>query len=287
VAAAVKESKDSVTTTSNHPSWDAVLALVSAGVRGRLRALAEGLDSVPFLSFVVAAVEADAAAGTAGAVSTTLLDSDVVVLVISRPEVSSWEEALRIATAAARLDARLDSRILNALTSASSDWPRDVSLAHVERALELIDRISDCRRLLPSLMKFVSVGDPKVRSKAVKLIARASQNRGWIESILSDPDRRVRSNLIEGLVAQIGRRAEPLLRRAARDSDHRVAVTALEALASFGDAESLERIQALAKDEREMWRRAAQWALAKLDKAKLEVTPELVNPSTTAPHPDA
>lgn len=276
-----------MTTTPTHPSWDAVLALVSPGVRGRLRALADGLDSVPFLSFVVGALEADAAAGKAGAVSTTLLDSDVVVVVISRPEVSSWEEALRIATAAAQLDRRLDSRILNALTAASSDWPRDVSLVHVERALELIDRISDCRRLLPSLMKFVSVGDPKVRSKAVKLIARASQNHGWIESILSDPDRRVRSNLIEGLVAQIGRRAEPLLRRAALDSDHRVAVTALEALASFGDAESLDRIQALAKDGREMWRRAAHWALGKLEKTKLEVTPDQVSPSTTVPHPDA
>jgi hypothetical protein len=267
--------------TASH-SWDAILGMTPPGARARMKTLAELADQVPFVEFALALLQSDAAAGKPGPNSMTLLDSGVVVQVICDPDLQI-DQALSLAQAAALLDERIDAKILLALTSASHDWPRDIRLPQVARALELIDAISHCRRLTIPLAKFAKIADPKIRSKAVKLIARGSQNPGWMESVLIDPDPRVRCNLMEGLVSQMGHAAEPLLRRAAKDPHHRVATTALLALAQFGDAASRETLQQMATQEGEMFSRAAKWALGKLDE---QATCAAI-PSTTTPHPTA
>ncbi|MBZ5605771.1 MAG: HEAT repeat domain-containing protein [Acidobacteriia bacterium] len=252
--------------TSNE-TWRAVEGLLPPGGRLRLKPLEHKAAGASFVEFARAALEGDVAAGKMGALSVALLESDAVLRALSEPSLSSLEEAAALARAAVRLDERIDARLLTSLTAASVDWPRDVPMARAGRALEMIDLISDCRRLVMPLIKFTKIPDPKIRSKAVKLIARASQNGGWVESVLSDPDPRVRSNLIEGLVRQMGRGAEQLLRRAARDAHHRVSTTSLLALAQFGDEPAREELQKLAADPREMHRRAAEWALGKLAEA--------------------
>lgn len=263
-------------TTSD--SWKAVLALAPQGVRGRLKALADSPEQVSFVEFALKTLEGDGPAGKPGPQSSTLLDSEVVIRVISDPALSSQEEATQLAQAAARLDQRIDSKILAALTSSSKDWPHDVPEPRMTRVLELIDAVSDCRVLVIPLMKFAKVPAPKIRSKAVKLMARASQNTGWAESILSDPDPRVRSNLLEGLVDQMGRGAEPLLRRAIRDPHHRVSTTALWGLAKFGDTASLEELKRLSAEGDDAHKVAAAWALGQLDKP---------TPASEAPRPTA
>lgn len=246
--------------------------------RARVKSLADSAQEVAFHQFALNLLETDASAGKIGAGSFALLEAGVVIQVISDPALSSSGDAVRLAKAAARLDERIDGKILNTLASASRDWPRDVPKDRIARALELIDAISDCRRLVIPLMKFAKLPDPKIRSKAVKLMARASQNSGWVESVLSDPDPRVRCNLMEGFAAQMGVLAQPLLRRATLDPNHRVATTALLALARLGDAGSREKLQHMATDEREHHSRAAAWALKQLEET---------TPSSTAPHPSA
>lgn len=239
-------------------------AAAQPAARPRIQDLAASAGEVPFVEFNLGLLEGDAQAGKAGPGSITLLETGAVLIAITDPELLSSPEAIRLATPAARLDPRLDAKILAAASAGSTDWPRDFSLPRVVRALELIDAVSDCRRLVIPLMKFIRVPEPAVRSKAVKLMARASRNREWVESVLSDPDPRVRCNLIEGFYAQMGPGAISLLRRAARDPHHRVASTALLFLAQLGDGGSREELHRLAQDSREMQRRAAQWALAKL-----------------------
>jgi HEAT repeat protein len=173
--------------------------------------------------------------------------------------------------AADRVERTLDMKILQ--LAGASDDPR-----RVMRALELVDAISDCRRLVIPLLKFAKAPDANTRSKAIKLMARASQNGAWLESILNDRDPRVRSNLIEGLFAQLGSECTPLLKRAVRDPHHRVSTTALLCLARLGDASSREQLEQLTGDERDLHARAAMWALKQLESA---------TPSSTTPHPNA
>jgi HEAT repeat protein len=218
---------------------------------------------------------ADAAAGTRTAESVALLQSEALPRIVSDPALSSSEDAAAIAKAATAFDPRFDTTLLTSLSSASANWPGGVSPPRAMRVLEILEQISDCRRLLMPLVKFLKIPDPKVRSKAVKLIARASQNGGWFDSILADADPRVRANLIEGLLAQMGRRAEPILRRAARDPHHRVAAIALFGLAQLGDPLGLKELVQMSTDPREPHRKAALRALAKLEEA---------TPSSAAPH---
>ena len=238
-------------------SWTSVLALAPHTAKGRLRAIVPDDQEIPFLEFALKLAECGAAAEPTGRALSILMETGVIIRTITDPALSGPAEALRLARACMRLDRGLDVKILQSIAAATE-------LATVMRALELIDAISDCRRLVMPLLKFARIADARIRSKAVKLMARASQNGAWLESILVDPDPRVRANMIEGLWAQLGPAVEPLLRRAARDSHHRVATTALLCLAKLGDQASLKRLEELTGDGREMHARAASWALAKL-----------------------
>jgi len=252
-------------------SWNAVLAITPPVARARIGDLCPVDSAGSFLDFAIEAADSDAAAGKSGPASALLLETGVAVQFITKPDLCPLEKAAKLAGAWSRFEATLDVKIIHAVAGS-------VEPDRVMRALELIDAISNCRRLVIPLLKFARASDTRIRSKALKLMARASQNGAWMDSILSDKDPRVRSNVIEGLFAQMGKDAEPLLRRAAKDPHHRVCTTALLCLAQLGDASSRSKLEDLTGDGREMHARAANWAPAKLNEP---------NPSSTAPHPNA
>jgi hypothetical protein len=205
--------------------------------------------------------------------------SNLVVRALSTPALCPLPEALRLARAAVRLDNRLDSKILRHLTTPARRWPESATDADILHVLEVIDAVSDCERLVFFLMKFVKSPNPRLKSKAVKLIARACRNPGWAKVILSDPDHRTRANLMEGLGLQTGAHVKSLLTEGAKDSAPRVALNALLALSRSGDTLSYQRICELAGDSRPEFQRAAEWALRQIDAA--------TNPSTSVPHQTA
>ena len=268
--------------------WSGILAAAPPALRARWKEFANMAGQAAFAEFAERVLTGDTSAGRPGIAASALFDSGILIRVISDPELSELEEATIVAKAAARIDERVDAKLLTALTAASANGPHDIPPERLMRSLELIDAISDCRRLLTPLMKYVSMRDPKIRSKAVKLVARASQNNGWIESALSDSDPRIRSNVVEGLMKQMGPRAEPLLRRAMHDHHHRVATTALLGLAQLGDASCRETLERLAAEGTENQQRAAAWALSKLKEADAPpVEAPAATPSSEAPRPTA
>lgn len=232
-----------------------------------------GKNPPPVLDFLLNLLESR---DKPGALITALLENGVVATAISNPAVMSLDQAIRLARAAMRLDRRLDIKILRHLTGR----PHDAPSQEMMRALKVIEAISDCRCLVIPLMKFVKLPQRHLRSKAVKLLARASRNGGWADSILNDSDPRVRSNLIEGVVEQLGQKAIPLLRKAATDSHHRVAITSLLALARFGDEPSRHILETMAVESSDWHQRAAAWALR-----QLAADATAVNPSSEVPHP--
>jgi hypothetical protein len=269
------------TVGSDTQIWDMVLAGASPADRTRIEKATDTVNPPPFRDFVMNAIEADGDAGKPGQLSRLLLETGIVVTAISNPALLTLEDALRLATAAARIDSGLDHKILAHLTRASRRWPKEVPKPEIMRALTVIDAISDCERLVFPLMKFAKIEQPHLRSKAVKLLARGNRNPNWADAILADPNPRVRSNLIEEIAAQIGRKAEPLLRKGVKDPHHRVATTSLLALCRLGDEGSCEALKTLATEGNDMQRRAAAWALRHLEKPAEPI------PSIEAPHPTA
>jgi hypothetical protein len=254
-----------LSTLSNAEIWSILLEAVSSQARPRIEILFVPKDvQPPFLSFVLEAVERDAAIGHVSPASGPLMDSGLVIHALSEPPFLELADAIRLAKAAVKLDYRLDDKLLNRLTG-SSRWPAGVPKAECVRVLEIIDAISDCQRLVLPLMRFLKLPPHQLRSKAVKLIARARRNPGWAESILADPDPRVRSNLIDGLAQQRGEQIDILLRKGAADPHHRVSIAALLQLCQRGDQPSCEKIRRLAREGDPPNRRAAEWALTKID----------------------
>jgi hypothetical protein len=250
-----------LSTLSNAETWRILLEPVGSQARTRIENLFDPKGVLPpFLSFVLDAVEKDAAAGHVSPASGPLMDSGLVIHALSEPLFFELPDALRLAKAAVKLDYRLDDKLLTRLTG-SSRWPEGVPKAECVRVLEVIDAISDCQRLVLPLMKFLKLPPHQLRSKAVKLIARARRNAGWAESILADPDPRVRSNLIDGLAQQRGDQIDILLRKAAADPHHRVSIAALLQLCQRGDEPSCEKIRRQAQEGDPPNRRAAEWAL--------------------------
>ncbi len=254
---------------SNTEIWNLVRTEVSPAARTWLEKAVEPVNPPPLLAFLLAAVE-----GISCPLSSLLLNT-VVPAAIANPAVLGLEDALQLARSAVEVDSGLDHRILRHLARPSRTWPSEVPNAEIMRVLIIIDAISGCERLVLPLTKFAKLSQPHLRSKAVKLLARAHRSTNWASLILKDPNPRVRSNLIEEIAGQIGVEAGPLLRKGAEDPHHRVATTSLLALTRLGDQNSRQRLEDLALNGDEMTRRAAAWALGQLE----------TNPSTSSPHP--
>ena len=246
---------------SNAENWRTLLATASPAARSTIeKTFGENLP--PLFECMRDALSRP------GPFAAAVLHNGLLIGAVSNPGVLSLAQAIEVAQAAIRIETGLDYKILSHTTSSARNWPYDIPRQEMMRVLQIIDGISDCRRLVMPLMKFAKLSQPHLRSKAVKLLARASRNSGWADSILSDPDARVRSNMIEGLVEHLGKNAIPMLKNAARDPHHRVAVTALLELARMGDAQSREALEKMSAESKDPHKRAAAWALRRLAKTR-------------------
>jgi hypothetical protein len=107
---------------SSDEIWQALLGGLSRHARVRVEALlgpAEmpGSGEIPpFFPFVVESIEKDAAAGRAGPASAALMETGLVARAISDPQILALPDAVRLARAAAKLDDRLDDKLMTRLT---------------------------------------------------------------------------------------------------------------------------------------------------------------------------
>lgn len=245
--------------------WQLIWRALPVYARSRVEAELPPGERPPFVAFVIDPIEADAVTQRPSLRSSALLDSGLVIHALTDPKILAMPEAIRLARAAIKLDPRLDARLLSHLTRADRHWPDEVPESEIAHVLEVLDSISDCRRLIMPLMKFMKLPQKHLRSKVVKLIARASQNSGWTEMLLSDPDPRVRANLVEGIASQNSPSIEDFLRRAAKDPHHRVSVTAMLELCRRNLEPGCEAIRKFAIEGDDAYRCAAEWALRQLE----------------------
>jgi len=180
---------------------------------------------------------------------------------LSDPDLFSLPEATEIAKRVQKLDPSFDVRIVKQIASAASNADQ-LEAATAERLLELMSAFSDLSRILPVLAELLKHPSPRIRSKAVLLIGRASANAKLAESHLKETDKRVRANAIEALWGNASNEARSILSAAASDSNNRVAANAALGLYKLDETYSIAIILDMAENPSPIFRLSAVWAMS-------------------------
>src|SRR6266567_1461118 len=201
-------------------------------------------------------------AGTGTNYILTLLLRDASFLTkLCDHDLFSLAQATEIARRLQKLDPNFDVRIIKQIASAASNADK-LTAATAERLLELMSAFSDLSRILPVLAELLKHPSPRIRSKAVLLIGRASANAKLAESHLKEADKRVRANAIEALWGNASNEARSILSAAASDSNNRVAANAALGLYKLDETDSIAVILGMAENPSPIFRLSAVWTMS-------------------------
>jgi hypothetical protein len=170
------------------------------------------------------------------------------------------ERATELARQAFRGDPTVDVKLARQLADASAG-ESGLEPGMAERLLEIIDEISDGKRILPSLMRMLRNENPYLRSKAVLMIGRGGRSLQWIKKRIQEADTRVRANAIEAVWGIESDDARELLLWATRDSNNRVVGNALIGLYRLGETSALTELIKMAGHSSPAFRRTAAWVM--------------------------
>jgi hypothetical protein len=168
--------------------------------------------------------------------------------------------AAELARQAHRGDATVDIKLARSLADAGGT-DSGIAPGMAERLLEIIDSISDGKRILPSLMRMLRNDNPFLRSKVVLMIGRSGRSIAWIEKRLQETDTRVRANAIEAMWGIESEQARDLLQWAMKDTNNRVVGNALVGLYRLGEVSPLAEIIKMAAHDSAAFRRTAAWVM--------------------------
>lgn len=171
------------------------------------------------------------------------------------------ERAVAVAQQALRIDPLLDVLLAGEVAEASLAGPGASGPDVAGRLMQILEKISDGKRILPLLMRVLRSNNPYLRSKAVRMIGRFGRRLHWIEGRLEESDTRVRANAVEALWRMEGAEAAKLLRAAARDDQNRVAGNALLGMYWIGDTSALPELVKMAGHPSPACRRTAAWVM--------------------------
>jgi HEAT repeat protein len=171
------------------------------------------------------------------------------------------DRATALALQAVRVDPLVDIGIARQLADVTTDAPDGADMGMAERLMEILDEVSDGKRILPSLMRMLRNTNPYLRSKAVLMIGRGGRSLNWIKRRLEEADTRVRANAVEALWGMDTPEARELLDAASRDSNNRVAGNALLGLYWLGESSPLAELVKMAGHASPTYRRTAAWVM--------------------------
>ncbi len=133
--------------------------------------------------------------------------------------------------------------------------------------LTAIAGIDQTGRASSMLVRFLRSPNASIRSKASSALLKITRSAETAALLLSDPDGRVRANILESLWSQAdAAHAREIFRQYAESSTPRIAANALIGLYLGGDsAGAIERIVRLAATPDPYMQRAAVWAMGYLE----------------------
>ena len=184
-----------------------------------------------------------------------LAANGMLLRALCHPELSR-EEAVELTRTARKFDPMIDVALARNLAD-SALGVGTVPVSDPARLMDLLSEIADPARIMPSLMRMMRHPNPYLRSKAVKMIGRASHSVKWVMGRLSESDQRVRANAIESLWTVDTPEARALLSFAVSDANNRVVGNALLGLYYLGDSAVLPEIAKLASHVSALFRATA------------------------------
>jgi len=204
-------------------------------------------------------------------VLTLLLRDAAFLSKLCDPDLFSLAEATEIARRLQKLDPSFDVRIIKQIASAASNADK-LTAATAERLLEIMAAFSDLSRILPVLAELLKHPSPRIRSKAVLLIGRASASAKLAESHLKEADRRVRANAIEALWGNASNEARSILIASVSDSNNRVAANAALGLYKLDETCCIAVILDMAENPSPIFRLSAVWTMNETQDPRFLVT---------------
>ncbi|MFN7935864.1 MAG: HEAT repeat domain-containing protein [Bryobacteraceae bacterium] len=228
------------------------------------RAMRELLSRAPgkFYSSALNILKSGKSGPGADYLNSLMLENDLLLTALADPHAFNLPSAVALAKNLYRMDPQLDARLLKQVLKDDALDRDNIDLDALERVLEVVDAVSDGKRLVPILMKLQRHDDPRIRSKVALLLVRAHRNADWLAQQLNNEDPRIRANAIEGLLdTRPGEKELALLWDASTSPHHRVATTALLVLIKNGHAKATDQLSLMAESPMELTRAAAAWAM--------------------------
>ncbi len=193
-----------------------------------------------------------------------LWSNPVLVSGLIDPALLPLDTAIRFAKQWVEYDSMLDIKLLHMGFPSEATTVQNVDIVRAKRVLAIVNELPACRHILLPLVNLLHSPDPKVRSKAVSLYGRTSQNAEWVRRQLAEGDARVRANAVESLWGTDSTCTRAVLQEAARDQHHRVAANALVGLHRIGAYDVTASLQKMAQAEEPMGRAAAAFAMGQI-----------------------
>lgn len=212
-----------------------------------------------------------------------LLDGKVVLYVTSCQELLTDEQAVELANIALKSDEMFDTKLLRRMLDKRL-WPEEVPLDEVMRTLVVVESLPTAGRLAMMLLRFSKHPHPWIQSKVAKILGRCLESAEVVEDLFSNPDPRVRANLIEGVSLRERQPSFlPLVDKACRDQHHRVSSIALALRTRWGHETSRALIRMRSKSRDEVVRKSAEIAFSKFGEAAVIAAPAEAAPAEAAP----
>ncbi len=243
-------------------SFAGLVAEVSAGAAESQRMVEELLGSDPDL-FYRGALEAlrtqEESRGLRFLVG-LLVTNDVLepLLCEASLPVEKAAAAVRIAI---QFDSMVETSLARHVAEGVTAGTHPLLAANASRLLDILARISDGTRILPSLSRLLHSSDVGLRSKAALIMGRSNKSAVWVQSRMTDADPRLRANAIEGLWGVEAEEARDLMLASLRDGNNRVVGNALYGLYSMGESASLAETVKLAAHPVAFSRATAAWVM--------------------------
>ena len=243
-------------------SFAGLLADVSAGGVGSQRVIEELLEDDPdqFYRGALAALRTGEESRGLRFLMGLLVTNDVFEPLLCEPSltVDRAAAAVRIAI---QLDPMVETGLARHVAEGVTSGRYPLLAANASRLLDILARVSDGTRILPSLSRLLHSNDVGLRSKAALIMGRSNRSAVWVQSHMTDADPRLRANAIEGLWGVETEEARDLMVSSLHDSNNRVVGNALYGLYSMGEAACLGEAVRMAAHPVAVFRATAAWVM--------------------------
>jgi len=175
------------------------------------------------------------------------------------PAIATLDQEVAVCRLALELGQQLEKKLVFRLLECLGREGGNLAVA--ERALQVLDKISDAARLTPVLINLLRHENQRLRSKAALMLIRATRNPRTAEALLGEDDARVRANAVEALWDVKTPEARAVMRQAMKDPNNRVFGNGVLELVKLADPEAIEALRRAAASADPRFRSTAAWVM--------------------------